>query len=259
MKVTLVIVAISLSISAGPAEAKPYIPQSDAEILEILPVKSSEKQRLKESRNELNNRPEDYTLALKLAREYIGVGRTQSDPRYYGYAEAVLAPWLKPPHAKAGALVLQAAILQNRHDFQAALSLLNSALNLDPRHPQAWLTQAAIHEVQGNYPQALQSCLALAKYGNASTANICINSALSLSGQAQPAYRQLTATVGSQGDPEELTWAYTLLAELAERLALNPGSRELVPESLGPKLPQRVSAHQLCGFLIGSKPSRRGY
>ncbi len=98
--------------------------------------------------------------------------------------------------------------------------MLNNALNLNPRLPQAWLTQAAIYEVQGNYPSALRSCLALARYTNSLAATICVQSALSLSGQAQSSYQQLAAIVSDQGDPEELTWAYTMLAELAERLSL---------------------------------------
>jgi tetratricopeptide (TPR) repeat protein len=116
--------------------------------------------------------------------------------------------------------VLRATILQNRHDFQAALFDLESALKLNPRLPQAWLIQAAIYEVQGDYPSALRGCLALARFSAALTATICIHSALSLSGQALSSYQQLATVVGKQGDPEELTWAYTLMAELAERLSL---------------------------------------
>jgi predicted Zn-dependent protease len=42
---------------------------------------------------------------------------------------------------------------------------------------------------------------------------------LSLSGQAQPSYGQLVAAISNtQGDLEEMTWTYNLLAELAERL-----------------------------------------
>ncbi len=88
-----------------------YIPQSDAEILEIIPVATGEKQRLRDLRSELNKQPDDYALAINLARNYIALGRTNSDPRYYGYAEAVLERWLKSPHTKPDAMVLQATIL----------------------------------------------------------------------------------------------------------------------------------------------------
>lgn len=198
-----------------------YIPKDDAEVLERLPIATGERKQLRALRSQVNENPGNYRLALNLARDYIALGRFNSDPRYYGYAEAVLTPWLKSTNEHPDALVLRATILQNRHDFQSALADLNSALTRNPRLPQAWLTLAAIYEVQGNYPAALDSCLALARFSNSLTASVCINSALSLSGQAQFSYEQLVGVVSNaNGDPEELTWAYTLLGELAERLNL---------------------------------------
>jgi tetratricopeptide (TPR) repeat protein len=112
-----------------------------------------------------------------------------------------------------------ATILQNRHDFTAALDLLKTALAINPRHLQAWLTKAAIHEAQGDYPSALRSCLGLAKLSASLSAAVCLNSALSLSGQAQYGYDQLRLVLaGNEANPEQLTWAYTILAEIAERL-----------------------------------------
>jgi hypothetical protein len=75
--------------------------------------------------------------------------------------------------------------------------------------------------VQGDYPAALRSCLALARLTDSLFATVCMHSALSLSGQAQASYEQLLRVVSnSNEDPEEMTWAYTLLGELAERLNL---------------------------------------
>jgi tetratricopeptide (TPR) repeat protein len=196
-----------------------YIPKDDAEVLERLPVTTGERKQLRELRSQVKENPGNYRLALNLARDYIALGRFNSDPRYYGYAEAVLTPWLKSTNEHPDALVLRATILQNRHDFQSALADLKSALTRNPRLPQAWLTLAAVYEVQGDYPAALRSCLALARFSNSLAASFCMNSALSLSGQAQFSYEQLVGVVSNaNGDPEELTWAYTLLGELAERL-----------------------------------------
>lgn len=204
------------------AWAEAYIPKTDAEVLEQLPVAFAEKKRLRTLQNQAINNQKDYSLALRLAKNYIELGRANSDPRYYGYAEALLKPWLNPQTAQPDALVLRATILQNRHDFQPALADLKAALNLNPRLPEAWLTLAAIYEVQGEYTRALRSCFALTKFSTSLPSTICINSALSLSGQAQTAYQQLTAALAeTNGEPSELTWAYNLLAELAERLALD--------------------------------------
>jgi len=203
------------------AWSEAYIPKTDSEVLEQLPVAAVEKKRLRSLQNQANGNPKDYALALNLARNYIELGRIHSDPRYYGYAEALLKPWLSPQHAQPDALVLRATILQNRHDFQPALADLKAALKLNQRLPDAWLTLAAIYEVQGEYARALRSCLALTKFSVSLPSTICINSAMSLSGQAQTAYRQLTAAVTeTDGEPSEMTWAYNLLAELAERLNL---------------------------------------
>jgi tetratricopeptide (TPR) repeat protein len=156
-----------------------------------------------------------------LAREYIALGRSNSDPRYYGYAETLLTPWLTAQNGQPDALVLKASILQNRHDFQSALVDLKSALKLNPRLPQAWLTLAAVYEAQGNYPSALHSCMALARFSSSMAATICVNSALSLSGQAKSSYEKLVAIApNTRGNSEEMAWYYTLLAELAERLNL---------------------------------------
>lgn len=198
-----------------------YIPKDDAEVLERLPVATGERKQLRALRSQVNENPGNYRLALNLARDYIALGRFNSDPRYYGYAEAVLTPWLKSTNEHPDALVLRATILQNRHDFQSALADLNSALTRNPRLPKAWLTLAAIYEVQGDYPAALRSCLALARLTDSLVATVCIHSALSLSGQAQASYEQLVGVVSNANvDAEELTWAYTLLGELAERLNL---------------------------------------
>jgi tetratricopeptide (TPR) repeat protein len=196
-----------------------YIPKDDSEVLERLPIATGERKQLSELRSQVNKNPGNYRLALNLARDYIALGRFNSDPRYYGYAEAVLTPWLKNTNEHPDALVLRATILQNRHDFQSALADLKLALTHNPKLPHAWLTLAAVYEVQGDYPAALSSCLALARFSSSLTTSVCMSSVLSLSGQAQFSYEQLVGVVSNaNGDPEELTWVYTLLGELAERL-----------------------------------------
>jgi tetratricopeptide (TPR) repeat protein len=219
MKLIKIILVSCLILQSAVIWPEAYVPKGDDEILERLPIATGERKRLRELRLQANKNSGDYKLALTLARDYIALGRSNSDPRYYGYAEALLTPWLDAQNGQPDALVLRATILQNRHDFHAALSDLKTALKLNPRLSQAWLTLAAVCEVQGDYPSALRSCLALARFSASLTATICLNSALSLSGQAQTSYQQLAVAVDSiQGNQEELTWAYTLLAELAERL-----------------------------------------
>ena len=208
-------------LGGGPVHAEARRPANDAEVLEFLPNSGLERRELRAGREALRIHPERRELALALARRYIELGRADADPRYYGHAEAVLTPWLVPPSTDPEALVLRATVLQNRHDFSSALADLDAALRRNPRLGQAWLTRAAILEAQGDYPAALRACLALDRFATALASAVCVNSAMSLLGQARSAYERLGPLVAeAQGDPDELLWARLVLAELAERLGL---------------------------------------
>jgi Tfp pilus assembly protein PilF len=158
-------------------------------------------------------------MALKLVRRYIELGRAESDPRYYGYAEALLSPRMQAAHPPAAVLTLRATLFQNRHEFPAALEHLQTAIAQQPRLTQAWLTRALILEVQGHYADALNSCLTLSKLAPSLSASVCINSALSLSGQLDNAYQQLSQIVriAEEEAPQDRQWALICLAEMAER------------------------------------------
>ncbi len=201
------------------AHAIPYHPESDAEVLEQLPASSKEWLEIRQLRAMSAANPGDMDMALKLVRRYIELGRAESDPRYYGYAEAVLSPWMQVAHPPAEVLVLRATLFQNRHEFPAALDHLQTALAQQPRLTQAWLTLALILEVQGHYAAALNSCLTLIKLAPSLNASVCLNSVLSLSGRLDIAYQQLSQVVrvAEQDAPQDRQWALICLAEMAER------------------------------------------
>lgn len=224
MKARLAALVLGL-LWIGPATAAAYRPVSDGEVLERLPAPGPARRELRALREELKSHPERRDLALALARRSIEQGRADADPRHYGHAEAVLAPWLASPNPDPEALILRATVRQNRHAFELALADLDAALGKNPRLAQAWLSRAAILEVQGDYPGALRACLAVARFTASLAGRVCLESALSLSGQAQPAYERLSAAVGAVGavgaadaDSEERAFAQVVLGELAERL-----------------------------------------
>ena len=78
------------------AQAGPYIPSSDSAVLAELPAGTRyadvSARRLARGR---------VDVAIPLAQFYIQQSRLSGDLRYLGYAEAVLAPWVKqnPPRA----------------------------------------------------------------------------------------------------------------------------------------------------------------
>lgn len=203
------------------AQAVPYIPEQDAEILEQLPrsVGGSVARELRDLHEELALEPNNLELATRLARRYIELGRAEADPRYFGYAQAALKTWWDQPEPPVEALVLRATLRQNRHEFEAALSDLSKALAQDPRNAQAWLTRAVILQVQGHYPEALRSCLPLMNMADLLLAMTCMSGSTSLSGQAGKSYDLLLETLQSSQNAslEVQRWALTLLAEIAAR------------------------------------------
>ncbi|HWW71450.1 MAG TPA: hypothetical protein VN089_16035, partial [Duganella sp.] len=77
------IIIIALALSAVVARAAPYIPSSGKQVIETLPRRGDPvQQQLRSLRAELNARPTDIALATGVARRYIALGRSETDPRY---------------------------------------------------------------------------------------------------------------------------------------------------------------------------------
>lgn len=239
MKSILCCLVLFGSFAWATLSAQPYRPTSDTEIIETLPLLSQSWLETRQLREQSQAHPNDISMALALVRSYIALGRAESDPRYYGYAEAALLPWLqKQPTPEV--LMLRATLYQNRHEFPAALALLEQALRQQPRLAGAWLTRAQILEVQGEYAAALNSCKPLLRLSVPLIAAVCSHAVLSLNGQLLPAYQHLFQFVQSASSENlaELQWAWITLAEMAERLgeiataeAHYQKARELLPRN----------------------------
>lgn len=108
------------------AAAAPYRPEDDVQVLERLLTAVSKTAR--QLHAELSQAPQNLALALRVARRDIEVARSEGDPRYNGYAEAALGPWLKLPNPPVNVVVLRATLRQARHDFSPALADLSRVL-----------------------------------------------------------------------------------------------------------------------------------
>ncbi len=121
------------------ADSEPYRPAIDDQVLAELPAgvrfSDAAARHLAQSRAD---------VALPLAQFYLQQSRQSGDLRYLGYADAVLAPWIRREPPNAAALVLEATVQQSRHQFDAALETLARALRANPGDAQALLTQATI-------------------------------------------------------------------------------------------------------------------
>jgi len=88
----------------------------------------------------------------------------------------------------------------------------------DPSDPQAWLTQATVLQVQGDYDGAAQSCMQVLQLANPLVAITCLSGVDSLRGAAQQSYDRLRRAFAQQAaDPPARLWALTTLAEIAAR------------------------------------------
>ena len=201
------------------ALATPYIPHTDAEIIERLPLDKTKSVRaeLRSLRQQLIQHPEDAALAANLARRYIEQARASGDPRFLGYAQASLAPWWDQAQIPLDILVLRAVVRQSNHEFDAALKDLSAALQSKPNHVQALLTRAAVLQVRGEFAAAKRDCLALVPLTSALIAYGCVSGVTSLTGQAQASYDLLQRVLERAADTSERQWAQGLLAEMAQR------------------------------------------
>jgi Tfp pilus assembly protein PilF len=202
-------------------QAAPYIPDHDAVVLETLPLSGDSRTvQLRQWRQQLSHDPENLSLAIRLANQYLMLGHTEADPRFDGYARATLLPWWDQPTPPSEVLLIRATLRQRGHEFDAALQDLKQALYRQPSHPQAWLSQAVIHQVRGRYAEARQSCLPLLRLANSLVSTSCVVNISSVNGQAQDSYEALRQSYerNLSATTEEQLWALTILAETAARL-----------------------------------------
>ena len=212
-------VAIVLTLGAGSACAKPYLPADDAVVLERLPEKGDPALRdLKRMRAVLAATPNNLDVAAAVARRAIEASRATGDPRFLGQAQAALAPWWMASDAPAVVVLLRATIRQSQHDFDGALADLDRLLKGNPRAAQARLTRATVLTVVGRYAEAQADCNALASLAPPLVVAGCLAPPTSLSGDADRAYAELLRVLARPGtDAGTIEWALTLAAEIALR------------------------------------------
>lgn len=210
------------ALLSAPLSAEPFTPASDDAVLErVPPANDPQMLELNALRRQLQTHPANAEIATRYARAAIQRGRTQGDPRYYGYAAAALdanEAWRDEERAPSAVLVLRATLLQQQHDFAGAFRLLDRVLAREPGNVQARLTRAVLHQVQGRPRAAQQDCAALVDRVSEAVLSPCLASALSVSGRAQDALRLLESAVAAPQSADVLLWSQTLRAEIHHRL-----------------------------------------
>jgi len=206
---------------AGAAQAAPYTPKSDDQVLERLPFKASaaEGRELRQLRRALAEQPQNPVRALALARRYFDLASAEGDPRYVGYAEAAIRPWSQAAEPPADILLMRALLRQYRHDFDAALADLARAAERDPGNAEIWSWRSAILLVQADYAGARAACDKLAPVASALLATACTTAVDGLSGKSAQAYAELSKALARRPDADAdlKLWVQTRLAEMALR------------------------------------------
>src|SRR5450631_2268988 len=191
----------------------PHTPPNDADVIADLPAGVH---HVSESAQALTATRLD--VALPLAQLDISRARSTGDMRFLGYAEAILAPWLKQPTIAPQVLLLNATILQSRHAFEPALAQLDRALLVHPNDPQAWLIRATILRVLGRYDEALSSCQHLTLEAEPAVTSLCVQSLRGLMGHLPEAYAAILSLSQEALPPQARAWRFSELGEMAERL-----------------------------------------
>ena len=216
-----------LCLALGTALAAPFIPATDDQVLERLPIKPGDPvaRELRTLRVAAAARPDDPANGEALARRYFDLASAEGDPRYVGYAEAVIQPLSKRATPDASVLLIRALLRQYRHEFAPALADLDSVLKLEPQNTEAMLWQFALHLVQADYERAKASCANAAPHATRLSATACMAVIDSINGKSRDAYASLSAAMARHPtqDIEYRQWAMTRQGEMALRL----GDRKL--------------------------------
>ena len=190
------------------AKAEPYTPKNDTQVIGTLPLRAgdSSARALAELRAAVAQAPTDPAPAAALAQTYFDLAMARGDPRYVGYADAIVQRFsAKPP---ASLQVVRGTLRQYRHDFAGALADYASALAADPDLADAHAWRAAIFLVQARYDLAQQECTALQRLGRPVLHGGCAGLVQAYTGRLDQAYATLQQA-------EHRLWLHTRLGEVS--------------------------------------------
>ncbi len=236
-----------------PAYPEPYLPVDDAQILEQLSFKGADRvsRELATLRTKVRQNPRHLESAVKLAARYIEQGRSEGDPRFIGQAQAVLSPWWNDQTPPPEALLLRATIRQNAHEFAKALADLDQVLAMEPTNAQAWLTKAAILQVQARYDEARRACQRLARLAAAHVLLGCLSDIAAVTGQSMKARELLQPVLADQRlIGRERIWITTILAETSARIGAIRDAEQYFAEAFKVSIKDQYLLGAYADFLL---------
>jgi len=229
LKQTLLVCTLILLFAsaerANTALAEVFTPRSDSEVLEQLPqgLRGTARQAAVSTERQLKlGLIDDQALALYL-KSQLANSRSEADPRYASTALAMLSKARSADKLTVELLLLRATLSQFLHNFSDALSDLEQVRKRDPHNAQSWISSAAILLVQGEFLSSQHACRNTIGRVSDLVLVACLAGPLSMTEDPQPIYQRLSQTVAAsqQSPAQELTWAFGLLGEIAERTGRN--------------------------------------
>lgn len=199
--------------------AAPRLPTDPAEVLERLPLRpgdatGAELAGLRAAvTRAAREAPADPLPAARLAGRYYELAVARGDPRYIGYADAVLAPFASS--RVPAVLVVRGQLRQYRHDFEGALQDFAGALEADPRFASAHAWRGAIYLVQADYAAAKTECDALLALDRATLYGGCIGLVHAYGGRMEAGSAALRRALDETRDAGNRLWLLTRLGEVA--------------------------------------------
>lgn len=207
--------ALLLFALVSVACAAPRTPSNETEVLERLPLRPADStaRELATLRATARQMPTNAQALVPLAQRYFDLAAARGDPRYLGYAEAVLQPLYATPTAEV--LLVRGQLRQYRHDFDGALADFAAALALNPDLASAHAWRAAIYLVRMDNAAARKECTALQNLKRSTLLGGCLGLAQAYSGQLASAYATLAHTLTGASDVDNRLWLLTRMAEVA--------------------------------------------
>ena len=193
----------------------PRTPSDAGEVLERLAVKAGDPDasRLKQYQQVVSRAPKDAQAVADLARLYFDLAMAHGNPRYVGYADALISGY--PGQLSAELLFIRGLLRQYRHAFEEAKVDLRAALAAQPDFAEAHGWLGAIALVQADYIGAGQACTALGAAGAPTLQAGCLGLTLAYTGQLAQGYEALEKGLARSDDPGNRLWLLTRMAEVA--------------------------------------------
>jgi tetratricopeptide (TPR) repeat protein len=234
--------------------AVPRVPSDPAEVLERLPIRPGDgtARELAGLRAALAKAPPgDPSPATQLASRYYDLAIARGDPRYIGYADAVMSPFAQS--GAAAVLAVRGQLKQYRHDFEGALADFAAALNADPDFASAHAWRGAIFLVQANYAAARTECDALQALGRPTLYGGCIGLVNAYSGKSDAALASLQQALKGATDPGNRLWLLTRLGEVSAWRGQAPQAEKYYREALALGIDDGYLLAAWSDFLLDQK------